>query len=254
MARNRSGLHDRRGFDASIKLSLAMVVLSLLLMVLYSWKIGPALAMFSGVSFIVLESASAPPANRPDVFLSWARRRQNRRPVLVCLGDSLTHGNLGASITPEIPTKLCEKLGMDPPRYGITFADPLWVVNAGQNCITSHTILDERLKKALDCYPDFITILIGTNDVLAMCSKSLEKFVISTNELPEKPSMDILERNLKGIVGHLRQASPLVQIGKFSVYQYCLSRVWPAGTSHMTTLFLSIRPRHLYSAANHRRS
>ena len=75
--------------------------------------------------------------------------------MLLCLGDSLTHGNVSASITPEIPLKLCGFLGLPTPDYGKTFADPLWVVNAGQNMITSHTILHERLHTSMGVYPDY---------------------------------------------------------------------------------------------------
>lgn len=90
MAQTRSGLHDRRGFDGLIKLSLVMIVVSFLSMVLYSWIIGLFLTMFFATAFITLETVSAPPANRPDVFVPWARRQGARRPVLLCLGDSLT--------------------------------------------------------------------------------------------------------------------------------------------------------------------
>jgi acyl-CoA thioesterase-1 len=207
-----TGLHDRRGFDGPIKGSLAMIVLSLLIMIVYSWKLGLALFLFFGVTFITLESISAPPANRPELFVAWARTQPRRRPVLLCLGDSLTHGNCSASYTPEIPAKLSGALGMDPPAYGTVFANPLWVVNAGQNGITTHTILTERLNKALGCYPDYILLLIGTNDVLSMYSPWYASEIVKANELPEKPSLQVLERNYRGIVNFIRQSSAMVKI------------------------------------------
>jgi hypothetical protein len=108
-----------------------------------------------------------------SIFLRWNRTSSNTNtntntssnsPMLLCLGDSLTHGSCSASFTPEIPLqlsqKLCLPLSEHPHR---SFADPLWVVNAGQNSITSHTVLQERLAPTLQAiYPDYVLILIGT--------------------------------------------------------------------------------------------
>lgn len=209
----RSGSHDRRGFDLVMKAFLVVIPLGLFLMIFYSWKIGLAVFMFGCGTFITLEVVSAPPANSPDYFINWVRNQDRRRPILVCLGDSLTHGNCSASITPDIPAKLCEILGMAPPKYGDTFVDPLWIVNAGQNMITSHTILHERLNKTLSCQPDFILLWIGTNDVRAIYKRAWAREVVSINNLPQKPTMEQLERNLKGILDFIRQSSPMVQIG-----------------------------------------
>jgi lysophospholipase L1-like esterase len=213
MAYYRSGSHDRRGYDFFMKSFLGVIVLGLLLLVLYNWKIGLGVFMFGCCTFITLEAVSAPPANNPDFFSNWVRAQGRRRPVLVCLGDSLTHGNCSASITPEIPSKLCQTLGMAPPKYGDVFVDPLWIVNCGQNSITSHTILNERLNKALGCHPDFILLWIGTNDVRAIYKRSWAKEVVRTNHLPQEPTLEQLERNLKNILDFIRQSSPMVQIG-----------------------------------------
>lgn len=127
-----SGLHDRRGFDTILQGLLLAIVVSILTLILYSWKLGLGMFLFSGVYFITFETVSAPPENRTEKFIVWSRNQPRRRPVLLCLGDSLTHGNGSASYTPEIPTKLSAALGMDVPRPGLAFSDPVWVVNAGQ--------------------------------------------------------------------------------------------------------------------------
>ena len=205
--------HDRRFFDPLLKLSLVAILVSFGILIFYSWKLGLAAVLLSCISFITLESISAPPANRPSIFIPWSRRQQQqRRPVLLCFGDGLTHGNCSASFTPEIPAKLCAKLGMDPPRYGLTFADPLWVVNAGQNGITSHTILRERLNHALGCYPDFVCVWIGMNDVRAMYSSVWAREVVGTNGLAEVPTLANFQRNLSQIIQFIRQASPMVRV------------------------------------------
>jgi len=190
-----------------------MIVVSLLGMIFYNWKIGLGLFMFCCIWFITLEAISARPDNNPSTFIKWQRTQNQRRPVLLCLGDSLTHGNVSGSITPEIPLKLCASLGLPTPDYGTTFAAPLWIVNAGQNMITTHTILHERLHSALGVHPDYILIMIGTNDVRAMYSKIACKSVVRINDLPEKPTLQILERNLTEILQFIRDASPKVEVG-----------------------------------------
>jgi len=212
-AKSKSGSHDRRGFEGFMQAALVMLPVSLLVIIFYNWKIGLALLLYFCVCFITLEAMSARPDNNPNTFKKWERTQRQRKPVLLCLGDSLTHGNIGASITPEIPLKLCGSLGLPIPDYGKTFADPIWVVNAGQNAITTHTILHERLHTSLGVYPDFIMIMIGTNDVRAMYKKSWCKSTMSINELPEEPTMQVFERNLTNIIKFIRDASPKVEIG-----------------------------------------
>jgi lysophospholipase L1-like esterase len=212
MARSRSGKHDRRGFDFALKLHLGLGAVGLAVAIFYSWKIGLAIVMYACITFITLEVVSAPPVNNPSNFALWVGRRGSRKPVLLCLGDSLTHGTASANFTPEIPFKLSEALGLPPHVEGSFFFDPLWVVNAGQNGITSHTILNERLHSSLGCYPDFIFLMIGTNDLRCMYNKSWANLTVRVNELPETPTMQVFERNLKAILDHLYQSSPLSHV------------------------------------------
>jgi lysophospholipase L1-like esterase len=210
----KSGNPDRRGFTLWLNSLMGLGVVALLLLVLQKWTLGLALLLFSGLSFIALEAASTPPANQPKSFQYFVRCNisSRRRPVLVCLGDSLTHGTCSANYIPDIPMQLTAALAMEPPKRSI-FADPLWVVNCGQNHITTHTILRERLNKALDCHPDYILLLIGTNDMRGTYNKNWGKQVKYINELPEVPSLPTFQRNLAGILSYIQQASPVVHVG-----------------------------------------
>lgn len=196
-----------------LKILLGMIVVSLFVLVFYSWKIGLCMMLFSSVQFITLERISSPPANGPANFTWFVKRVGSRKPTLVCLGDSLTHGTCSASYTPDIPSKLSTALGMQVPQLDRIFSNPLWVVNCGQNGMTSHTILHERLNSAIGCHPDYLFLLIGTNDVLAQHNSAAKSHIVSSNELPEAPTMEIYERNLTKILDFIRQASPMVQIG-----------------------------------------
>jgi lysophospholipase L1-like esterase len=208
---------DRRGLQPFLILCLVMVVVSLIITIAYSWKIGVPTALFYCVCFITLEAISARPDNNPVAFLKWRQRQDaansKRRPILLCLGDSLMHGNVSASITPEIPLKVTQKIGLPPAEYGRTFADPLWVVNAGQNFITSYTVRHERLQFALQVYPDYIVILIGTNDVTAMYGEPFRTFLTHINHLPAPPTMELYERHLTEILQIIHETSPMTKIG-----------------------------------------
>ena len=209
----RSGRQDRRGFETFIRLQFLVVAAGFGLLLFYSWKVGLAVLMTGCACFILLETASGPPINNPEIFSIWVRRQPGRKPVLLCLGDSLTHGVCSADFTPEIPFKLSETLGLPLPKGGKEFTDPVWVINAGQNGITTYTVLYERLNKALSCHPDYVLVMIGTNDMRGVYSSTWGRRTKALNDLPAVPTMESFERNLKGILDFLHKASPLVQIG-----------------------------------------
>ncbi|KAL7570194.1 hypothetical protein ACA910_020026 [Epithemia clementina (nom. ined.)] len=209
----RVGHQDRRGFDGLMQGLMVVMAMSVLLMIVFSWKLGLAALMISAILFILFEAISAPPANGPRAFMQVFPHQVKRRPILVCLGDSLTHGNCSSTFTPDVPRKLADRLGMDPPSLTAVFADPLWVVNCGQNSITSYTIRKERLSGALNCSPDYILILIGTNDVRAMYKEAWAKQVVKINALPQVPSLENYESNLRAIIDHIQTQQMQTQIG-----------------------------------------
>jgi hypothetical protein len=132
-----------------MQICLGAMVVSVLVLILYSWKLGLGMFIFFGIYYRTFDLTSAPPVNRPEKFITWARNRPRRRPVLLCLGDSLTHGNVTANYIPEIPVKLSAALGMDLPPTGEAFKDPIWVVNAGQ--VRNHGIARSTPVEALTC-------------------------------------------------------------------------------------------------------
>ncbi|MGY4857374.1 SGNH/GDSL hydrolase family protein [Cryobacterium sp. AP23] len=91
---------------------------------------------------------------RPDAFLAWGRHRQTDT-VVVCAGDSITHGFMSASCL----SLLQDRLGAD----GYEF------VNAGINSDLAWNLL-QRLDAIIACQLEVVTILIGTNDVAAHIS------------------------------------------------------------------------------------
>jgi lysophospholipase L1-like esterase len=223
-------LHDRRGLDHLININIALFIVCFMILNLYSWKIGLGCMIFFALSLHTLDAVSSPPSANPKRFMLFARRVGRNRPVLLCLGDSLTHGKCSASFTHRIPKVVCTKLGIPMPRPTIintaatansvlntadsTFVDPIWVVNAGQNSITSYTVLEERLDMILQScsQPDFVLLMIGTNDARALLYPSWARDVIRVNRLPQVPSLTNFANNLRGILDKLEQHSPTTQI------------------------------------------
>ena len=212
VAQRAAFIHDRRGFETAISVSIALFPVSFLLLNFYSWKLGLALAVLNGFALAALETVSSAPPNNGRRFTLFARRhRAGRKPVLLCLGDSLTHGKCSTDFTMQIPIRLSQRLGLSEVPKAQPFQDPLWVLNAGQNLITSHTVL-ERVEATLSCHPDYLLLMIGTNDCRGMYKKSWSQHVTRVNQLPEEPSLEALERNLRAILDSIRRGSPHTRI------------------------------------------
>jgi lysophospholipase L1-like esterase len=75
-------------------------------------------------------------------------------------------------------------------------------VNGGQNSITSHTVLHEKLIPFMNMIrPDYILILIGTNDIQALCRPQLiGSWIRHVNRIPENPTLQKLEQNLRQMI------------------------------------------------------
>ena len=122
--------------------------------------------------------------------------RDKRIPTLVCLGDSITHGRASSNWVSTIPTKLSR---------------PLQVVNNGQNSITTYTTLQERVDWTLACEPNYVVVLIGTNDARALMDPTWHWQARAVWGLPGPITVTTIEANLRGILDKLLR-SPNVQI------------------------------------------
>ncbi|MBT4091678.1 MAG: hypothetical protein HOE30_24600 [Deltaproteobacteria bacterium] len=106
-------------------------------------------------------STSSPQPDPQDFLQSGLQFEE--KVVVVCIGDSLTMGNVSYNYVNE----LAQRFSQDD--YGF--------VNAGFNSELTHNTL-QRLDDIIRINPQFVTILIGTNDVLAtLCEKCSEKYM-----------------------------------------------------------------------------
>ena len=113
--------------------------------------------------------------------------KENKEPVVVCCGDSITHGHIGydwvGSLRKKDKTKLFINAGIN--------ADLTWNLN-------------QRVKDIIKHNPDYITILIGTNDAIgSQPVKQIQQYYIQTKGLPKKPSIEWFEEQLDELVSTL---------------------------------------------------
>jgi lysophospholipase L1-like esterase len=110
--------------------------------------------LFAAIYFYIHKNVEGHrPLTFPRVGEVPHRAAEHKR-VVVCIGDSITHGNVSINYV----DMLQNTLGTD-----------FYLYNAGVNSDTSYTLL-ERMAEIITTQPDFVTLLIGTNDVNATLS------------------------------------------------------------------------------------
>jgi lysophospholipase L1-like esterase len=124
--------------------------------------------------------AQALPENNPKEFVKNGGKEPGQK-VLVCVGDSITHGRVSYDYVKLIRDNLAPK--------GIA------VVNAGINSETAWNVLN-RVDDIIACNPDYITILIGTNDANGAFSPVVAKRQAKEMGIPQAPDEAWFRENL----------------------------------------------------------
>jgi acyl-CoA thioesterase I len=127
------------------------------------------------------------PDNNPENFL---KQKSIDGKVVVCIGDSITHGRVGCNYV-DI---LVQRLGGKGYR----------IVNAGINSELAYNVT-RRLDEIISCKPDYVTVLIGTNDANASISKKNGERAMSGMKLPQIPTKAWYRENLEKICIELRK-------------------------------------------------
>ena len=125
-----------------------------------------------GFIFFILYEVHRLPDNTPTKHLS--RKEKGgllNRNIVICVGDSITHGQISQNYVKMLKDKLGENYEF---------------INAGLNSHLAWNVL-ERLDEIIKCKPTIVTILIGTNDVNAKLTKKNEKDYIKRMKLPQEP-------------------------------------------------------------------
>jgi lysophospholipase L1-like esterase len=145
------------------------------------------------VSLLIIRVATAAGEDDTDTPTSFLQgsQMQGSSPI-VCVGDSLTRGNLSADWVGVLREQLTKPFGQQYKH------DPAVVLNAGVNMHCSKNI-QARLCEITACRPSHVTVLVGTNDLKAELSP-VEGFLYRFfGKLPEVPSLESYEQTLREI-------------------------------------------------------
>jgi lysophospholipase L1-like esterase len=120
---------------------------------------------------------------------------------VVCLGDSITRGQLSA----DYVTMLSNRDSLAPSVF----------TNAGVNGDLTENVL-RRLDTVINLQPDLVTVLIGSNDANASMSEKNSRRAARMNKLTARPAIEGFGDNVAAIVDRLAAESS-ARIGLFSL-------------------------------------
>lgn len=131
------------------------------------------------------------PSNNPEEFLR-AHSPSDNRAVIVCIGDSITHGAVSSNYVELLENRLPKD------RYAL--------VNAGINGEFAYNVV-QRLDAIVKTKPAYVTVLIGTNDAAATLSEEDMKQMMKEMKLPRPPDAAWYRENLSRICARLKKES-----------------------------------------------
>ena len=144
-----------------------------------------ATVILIAVAFFYVSSIIATPPNGRAIDLAEQERPKIVR-VVACIGDSLTHGNIGVcwveSLRQEFPKDIFLNEGIN--------GDVVWQVH-------------QRIEPILKCKPDIAIIMIGSNDAMASFNKNSGERYKRNNNLPEVPTFENYQKLLSELIDHL---------------------------------------------------
>ncbi|MDA9030470.1 SGNH/GDSL hydrolase family protein [Candidatus Pseudothioglobus singularis] len=139
---------------------------------------------FVAVFFYISRIISLPPKGRAVDNLNNKLEKNQR--IIACIGDSLTHGNIGISwvdkLRKEFPSDIFLNEGIN--------GDVVWQVH-------------QRLEPILKSNPDVIILMIGSNDAMASFNFNSGKRYKRNNNLPDIPSFQSYQKLLPELLDKL---------------------------------------------------
>jgi len=137
------------------------------------------------VGFFYVSSIITTPPKGRSLELSLDNHPKSGR-IIACIGDSLTHGNIGdcwvENLRREYPKDTFLNEGIN--------GDVVWQVQ-------------QRIKPILECKPDIVLLMIGTNDAMASFDADSGKRYKRNNKLPEVPTFKSYQKLLLELINSL---------------------------------------------------
>lgn len=116
----------------------------------------------------------------------------NTKKKILFLGASITQGKISKSYVKILK----EKLGTKNYKY----------INQGVAGYESYNVL-QKIEKAIKVNPDYVIILVGTNDVLSSLDPKLAKLTRKLKHIPHEPKLPHYSVNMVNIVEKLKMAT-----------------------------------------------
>ena len=151
--------------------------------------VGAVIAFTAAYLYISSIIATPPKGRAKDLLLS--NDSEDRR-VIACIGDSLTHGNIGDCWVETLRNEFPEDIFLN---EGIN-GDVVWQVQ-------------QRLEPILACKPDIVILMIGSNDVMASFNKKSGESYRRNNKLPEVPTFESYQKLLPKLIDSLSASSKI---------------------------------------------
>ena len=143
--------------------------------------------------FLTLQTMTKLPSNNPSSFIAKSVKnmgsKKTKIPLLACVGDSLTHGRASANFVQFVETSFNKGKNKK-----------LEVVNAGRNSICTLPLLKLMIPEVIECHPEYVCILIGTNDIKGVYNAEWGDKSVDLWNLPDELSFDTYEINLGKIL------------------------------------------------------
>jgi lysophospholipase L1-like esterase len=134
----------------------------------------------------------------PHNNITQALLNQSHSEYLVCLGDSLTHATVSANYITLLETLLSTS---DKHRAHLK------IVNGGINSELVYN-LRQRIHDVLKLKPKVVTLMIGSNDIKALAVPNCGIDSKHRMNLPQIPTLDFFEKNLKEVLQLLYKGLP----------------------------------------------
>jgi len=144
-----------------------------------------------GIYHYVYGLVQEKPDNNPCAFITEVKPDFSGS-VLVCVGDSITHGRVSDNYVDMLSDDLGKR--------------DFYVVNAGINSELAYNVL-MRLDSIIACDPDYVTVFIGTNDAHGTLTKEQGEKEVTEMKLPQMPTEQWYRENLTEIVRRLKTST-----------------------------------------------
>ena len=145
-----------------------------------------AVIIITAVFLYVSKIIASPPYGRAQDFLESSKKRDQR--LIACIGDSLTHGNIGQSWVDYLRKEFPEDI----------------FLNEGINGNTAWQVL-QRIDPILALKPDIVILMIGSNDSMGSFDKKSGIRYMRDNNLPEIPTLEKYKHQISELIEKLRE-------------------------------------------------